>query len=254
MSPLCLFFYAHLVISFSTMKTAASITLALAASVLAAPQQWDPLPEKRDVATIQTVITQVSNALTQLDSSVKAFNGQDFTGLATNAANVKTALDTGTQQITATTPITAQDAITLQSSLAPVQSTAASLVTDLQAKKPQIQQAGLCQIVQQQTQGISTSASNLINATVTKVPANLQAVAGQLTAQFTAQLSDTSLAFAPGNCTNGAGGTGAGTSFSNSSASTTSGTGGTATKSGASIQTASAFGLILAGAVSVLVL
>lgn len=236
------------------MKTVASITLALAASVLAAPQPWDPLPEKRDVATIQSVITSVSSALTQLDNTVKAFNGQDFAQLATDAANVKTALDTGTQQITATTPITAQDAITLQSSLAPVQSTAASLVSDLQAKKPQIQQAGLCQIVQQQTQGISTSASNLISATVTKVPENLQAVAGQLTGQFTAQLSDTSLAFAPGNCTNAAGGTGAGISFSNSSASTSSSTGTTTAKSGASIQTASAFGLILAGAVSVLVL
>lgn len=235
------------------MKTAASITLALVASVLATPQQWDPLPNKRDVATIQTVITQVSAALTQLDTSVKAFNGQDFTALATDAANVKTALDTGTQQISATTPISAQDAITLQSSLAPVQSTAASLVSDLQAKKPQIEQAGLCQIVQQQTQGISTSASNLINATVTKVPANLQAVAGQLTAQFTSQLSDTSLAFASGNCTNGAGGAGAGISFSNSSASTSS-TGTTSAKSAGSIQTASAFGLILAGAVSVLVL
>lgn len=246
------FSYTHLIVP-SIMKTSASITLALAASVLAVPQQWDPLPNKRDVATIQSVISSVSTALTQLDTSVKAFNGQDFTALATDAANVKTALDTGTQQITATTPISAQDAITLQSSLAPVQSTAASLVSDLQAKKPQIEQAGLCQIVQQQTAGISTSASNLINATVTKVPANLQAVAGQLTGQFTSQLSDTSLAFAPGNCTNSAGGAGAGISFSNSSASTSS-TGTTSAKSAGSIQTASAFGLVLAGAVSFLVL
>ncbi|KAJ4396628.1 hypothetical protein N0V93_000849 [Gnomoniopsis smithogilvyi] len=236
------------------MKTTASITLALAASVLAAPQQWDPLPNKRDVQTISTVITQVSAALSQLDTSVKAFNGQDFTQLASDAANVKSALDSGTQQITATTPITAQDAITLQSSLSPVQSTAASLVTDLNAKKPQIQQASLCQIVQQQTQGISTSANALINATVSKIPANLQAVAGQLTGQFTSQLSDTSLNFATGNCTNAAGGAGAGLAFSNSSTTASSTTAGTAAKSAASTQVASAFGLILVGAASFLML
>ncbi|KAJ4408026.1 hypothetical protein N0V82_009791 [Gnomoniopsis sp. IMI 355080] len=229
------------------MKTTASITLALAASALAAPQQWDPLPNKRDVQTISTVIMQVSTALTALDTSVKNYNGGDFTQLATDAANVKSALDSGTQQITATTPITAQDAVTLQSSLSPVQSTASSLVTDLNAKKSQFEQASLCQIVQQQTQGISTSANALINATVSKIPANLQAVAGTLTGQFTGQLQDTSLNFASGNCTN-AGGVGA--SFSNSSASTTQ----TGTKSAASTQVASVFGLVLAGAASFFIL
>lgn len=239
------------------MKTTASFTLALAASVLAA-QEWDPLPNKRDVQTISTVIMQTSTALQQLDTTVKAFDGQDFTKLAADAANVKSALDSGTQQISATSPISAQDAITLQSSLTPVQQVAQGLVSDLAAKKPQIQQASLCQIVQQQTEGIATSANALIQATVSKVPQNLQAVAGQLTAQFTGQLSDTSLTFAPGNCTNAAGGAGAGIAFSNSSASSgTTSAGSTATglKSAASTtQVASAFGLILAGAVSVMVL
>lgn len=239
------------------MKTAASFTLALAASVMAAPE-WDPLPNKRDVQTISTVIMQTSTALQQLDTSVKAFNGQDFTQLAADATNVKNVLDSSTQQIQATSAITAQDAITLQSSLGPVQSVAASLVSDLAAKKPQIQQASLCQVVQQQTQGISASANALIQATVSKVPANLQAVAGQLTGQFTGQLSDTSLSFAAGNCTNAAGGAGVGIAFSNSSTTSTSGTATagttTAAKSGASVQVASAFGLILAGAVSFMML
>lgn len=238
------------------MKTTASFALALAASALASPQ-WDPLPHKRDVQTISTVIMQTSTALQQLDTTVKAFDGTDFTKLASDAAAVKSALDSGTTQIQGTTPISAQDAITLQSSLAPVQQTAQSLVTDLTAKKPQIQQASLCQIVQQQTEGIATSANALIQATVQKVPANLQAVAGQLTGQFTGQLSDTSLAFAPGNCTNAAGGAGAGIAFSNSSSTTSSGTASTgtaATKSAASNNVASAFGVILAGVVSFMIL
>lgn len=237
------------------MKTVAPLTLALAASVLAAVQD-EILPNKRDVQTISTVISSVTTALNQLDTTVKAFNGQDFTQLATDAGNVKTALTTGTTQIQGTTPISAQDAITLQSSLTPTTQAGTNLITDLNAKKPQIQAAGLCQVVQQQTQDIGTAAQSLIQATVTKVPQNLQAVAGQLTASFTQQLSDASLAFSPANCTNSAGGAAAGIVPSNSSLSSSTTTQGTSAlgKSAASIQTVSVFGLVLAGAVTLLML
>ncbi|KAF3762929.1 hypothetical protein M406DRAFT_242445, partial [Cryphonectria parasitica EP155] len=179
---------------------------------------------KRDVATIQSVITQASNAITTLDTTVKAFNGQDFTQLATNAASLKTVLTQGTSTIQGTAAISAQDAITLQSSLSPIQSSAASLSSDLVAKKPQIQQASLCDIVQQQTTDIGSAANSLISATVSKVPSTLQSVATQLTGQFTGQLTDLSAQFAPGNCTNAAGGSAAvaGIAFSNSSAATAS--------------------------------
>lgn len=235
------------------MKTDATLaTLALAASALAA--DWDPLP-KRDVATISTVISQASAALTSLDNSVKAFNGQDFTALASDATNLKNVLVSGTSQIQATSAISAQDAITLQSSLSPVQSLGTSLVTDLTAKKPQIQQASLCGVVQQQTADIGTAANNLIQATVQKVPANLQQVAGTLTAQFTGQLSDVSNQFATGNCTNAAGGAAAGITFSNSSTTSTTGTTANASKpSAASTHAAGAFGLLVAAAVGLLLL
>lgn len=239
------------------MKTVATFTaLALVASVMA--EEWDPLP-KRDVATIQNVIMQASTALQTLDTTVKAFDGSDFTKLASDSANVKTVLVQSTQQISATTPISAQDAITLQSSLSPVQSLGASLVQDLVAKKPQIQQASLCTIVQQQTSDIGGAANGLIQATVSKVPANLQQVAGTLTAQFTGQLSDLSAQFAPGNCTNAAGGSAstAGITFGNASASSgTSGSGISSgnTKSAASTQVVSAVGFIVAAGVGLVLL
>lgn len=225
------------------MKSVASLTLALAASIVAA--QDEILPIKRDVATISNVIMQVTTSLNQLDASVKAFNGQSFSQLATDAGNVKTTLANGAKQISGTSNITAQEAVQLQSSLSPVQTAGTNLINDLSAKKPQIQQASLCQTVQQQTQEIGTSAKDLIEATVSKVPQNLQAVAGQLTSQLTSQLSDVSLNFAPGNCTNG------GLALSNGSAAP-----GTTTmggKSSASIQAASVFGIVLAGAVTLLI-
>lgn len=234
--------------------TATFTTLALAASVLA--DDWT-LP-KRDVATIQTVITNAQNALTQLDTTVKAFNGQDFSKLATDAGNLKTVLTQGTQQIQATTPISANDAISLQGSLGPVQTAAQGLSTDLAAKKDQVQQASLCDVVFSQTKDIGTAAKGLIDATVQKTPAEIQQVAGQLTAQFTSQLDAVSQNFATGNCTNASGGSAAnaGITMGNGTSTTNSGSssGSTLGKSAATVNTAGAFGFVVAAVAGLLML
>lgn len=235
------------------MKTGASLSLALAASVLAA--QDDILPSKRDVATINNVIMMTTTALTQLDTTVKAFNGQDFTALASDSANVQRVLKDGTMQVMGTSEISANDAVSLQSSLGPIQTVAMSLVTDLGSKKQEVQQAGLCSVVQQQTTAIGTAASDLLSATVMKVPANLRAVATQLTGSFTAQLNDVSLSFNSANCTNADGGAAAGVAFSNSSTTSTSSTpGAVSAKNSASTRAVSAFGFVLVGAVGFMML
>lgn len=226
-------------------------TLALAASVLA--EDWT-LP-KRDVGTIQTVIMNAQNALTQLDTTVKAFNGQDFQPLAADAANLKNVLTQGTQQIQGTTPISANDAVSLQGSLGPVQTAAQTLSTDLAAKKTQVEQASLCDLVFSQTKDIGTAAKGLIDATVQKTPPEIQQVAGQLTAQFTQQLDDVSNNFATGNCTNASGGAAAnaGITMGNGTSTTNSGSsssGSTLGKSAASVNTAGPFGFAVVAAVA----
>lgn len=234
--------------------TATFTTLALAASVLA--DDWT-LP-KRDVATIQTVITNAQTALTQLDTTVKAFNGQDFQQLATDAGNLKNVLTQGAQQIQATTPISANDAVSLQGSLGPVQTAAMSLSTDLAAKKTQVEQASLCDVVFSQTKDIGTAAKGLIDATVQKTPAEIQQIAGQLTAQFTQQLDDVSNNFATGNCTNASGGSAAnaGITMGNGTSTTNSGSssGSTLGKSAATVNTAGAFGFVVAAVAGLLML
>jgi hypothetical protein len=233
--------------------TATFTTLALAASVLA--DDWT-LPKKRDVATIQTVITNAQTALTQLDTTVKAFDGKNFQQLATDAANLKNVLTQGTQQIQATTAISANDAVSLQGSLGPVQTAAQTLSTDLASKKTAVEQASLCDVVFSQTKDIGTAAKGLIDATVQKTPAEIQQIAAQLTGQFTQQLDDVSNNFATGNCTNASGGSAAnagitmgnGTSTTNSGSSSSSGS--TLGKSGASVNTAGAFGFAVVAAVA----
>lgn len=242
------------------MKASASLAT-LALSALAFADEWDPLP-KRDVATIQGVITQASSALTKLDTTVKAFNGQDFAALANDAGNLKMVLQQSATQIQATSPITAQEAITLQSSLGPIQTVGQSLVADLKAKKPQIQQASLCAVVQQQTADIGSAANGLLQATVMKVPAELQQVAGQLTSQFSQQLSDSALEFAPGNCTNAAGGSAAaagitlanGTSNAGTAGGSTTTTSTTTSSAAATSLRAGVFGVVAVAAAGFLLL
>ncbi|KAK7722545.1 hypothetical protein SLS64_001082 [Diaporthe eres] len=234
--------------------TATFTTLALAASVLA--DDWT-LP-KRDVATIQTVITNAQNALTQLDTTVKAFDGNNFQQLATDAGNLKNVLTQGTQQIQATTAISANDAVSLQGSLGPVQTAAMSLSSDLAAKKTQVEKASLCDVVFSQTKDIGTAAKGLIDATVQKTPAEIQQIAGQLTGQFTAQLDSVSGNFATGNCTNASGGSAAnaGITMGNGTSTTNSGSSSSSTlgKSAASVNTAGAFGFVVAAIAGLLML
>ncbi|KAI3397906.1 hypothetical protein diail_10075 [Diaporthe ilicicola] len=236
--------------------TATFTTLALAASVFA--DDWT-LPKKRDVATIQAVITNAQGALTQLDTTVKAFNGQDFNKLATDAGNLKNVLTQGTTQIQGTSAITANDAVSLQSSLSPVQNAAMSLASDLASKKTAVQQASLCDVVFSQTKDIGSAAKGLINATVQKTPAELQQVAGQLTSQFTAQLDSVSGNFAPGNCTNASGGSAAsaGITMGNGTSTTNSGSTGSGSsigKSAGTVNTAGAFGFVVAAVAGLLML
>ncbi|KAL1859550.1 hypothetical protein Daus18300_009551 [Diaporthe australafricana] len=235
--------------------TATFTTLALAASVFA--DDWT-LPQKRDVATIQTVITNAQTALTQLDTTVKAFNGQDFSKLASDAGNLKTVLTQGTQQIQATSPISANDAVSLQGSLGPVQTAAMSLSTDLSDKKTAVEQASLCDVIFSQTKDIGAAAKGLIDATVQKTPAEIQQIAGQLTGQFTAQLDGVSANFATGNCTNASGGSAAnaGITMGNGTTTTNSGSssGSTLGKSAASVNTAGAFGFVVAAVAGLLML
>ncbi|ORY59690.1 hydrophobic surface binding protein A-domain-containing protein [Pseudomassariella vexata] len=181
-----------------------STTLSITAFAVSAKSQSLLDYVRRDVATISNVIKTVGDSLMKLDGTVQAFNGQDFTALGGDAATLITTLKTATEQIKATTPITLQEALTLQSSLGPIQDVGTKLVTHIVDKKPQFQQAGLCEVLFTQSQDLGAQGKNLIDATVSKVPQQVQEVAGQVTAGFTDTLNQVAGAFAPGNCTNGA--------------------------------------------------
>lgn len=164
---------------------------------------------ERDLATIQGVIGDVSTKLTALNDAAQSFSG-DASGLTSASADLSSTIKSGTSTVQGTETLTLTDAVSLQSTVQSLQTNAQTLVDNLASKKSAIEQAGLCDTVLQQSQGLSTDSQALIDAVVGKVPQEAQSIAQNLVAGFTATLQQNQANFAQGNCTNASGGGGGG--------------------------------------------
>lgn len=173
---------------------------------------------ERDLATIQGVIGDVSTKLTALNDAAQSFSG-DASGLTSASSDLSSTIQSGTSTVQGTDALTLTDAVSLQSTVQGLQSNAQTLVDNLASKKSAIEQAGLCDTVLQQSQGLSTDSQALIDAVVSKVPQEAQSIAQNLVAGFTATLQQNQANFAQGNCTNASGGGGGGSSPSSTGSS-----------------------------------
>lgn len=164
---------------------------------------------ERDLATIQGVIGDVSTKLTALNDAASSFSG-DAGALTSASSDLSNTIKTGTTTVQGTDTLTLTDAVSLQSTVQGLQGNAQTLVDNLASKKSAIEQAGLCDTVLQQSQGLSTDSQSLIDAVVSKVPQEAQSIAQGLVAGFTSTLQQNQANFAQGNCTNASGGGGGG--------------------------------------------
>jgi hypothetical protein len=171
---------------------------------------------ERDLATIQGVIGDVSTKLTALNSAAQSFSG-DASALTSASSDLSSTIKSGTSTVQATDQLTLTDAVSLQSTVGTLQTNAQTLVDNLASKKSAIEQAGLCDIILTQSQGLSTDSQALIDAVVSKVPQEAQSIAQGLVAGFTSTLQQNQANFAQGNCTNASGGGGGGGSSTPSS-------------------------------------
>lgn len=173
---------------------------------------------ERDLATIQGVIGDVSTKLTALNDAAQSFSG-DAGALTQASSDLSSTIQSGTSTVQGTDALTLTDAVSLQSTVQGLQSNAQTLVDNLSSKKSAIEQAGLCDTVLQQSNGLSTDSQALIDAVVGKVPQEAQSIAQNLVAGFTSTLQQNQANFAQGNCTNASGGgSGGGGSSPSSSA------------------------------------
>ncbi|OTA68006.1 hypothetical protein K449DRAFT_419685 [Hypoxylon sp. EC38] len=187
------------------MKASAFFTLALtAAGVVAEPVPVEP-PTKvaRDIATITSVVAQVSAAMSKLDTTVKAFDGSDLTGVETDAKALVSALTSGASTLaSAGGSLSLTDALSLQDVVTPLGPAAEALVSDVSAKKQQLEKAGLCSIVGSAIQDAGSAAKSLVDNVVAQVPEAAQAIAQQAASNVVDTLTNLAAEFAADKCTN----------------------------------------------------
>ncbi|KAK2067289.1 hypothetical protein P8C59_001045 [Phyllachora maydis] len=173
----------------------------LAATALAAPQLL-----KRDLATLQTAITNIASSLGALDKAIKGITAdvsstQPVLEAATAAQKV---LSSAATNISASQPLSLSDALSLQTAGKDLTTAVNTTIGDLVAKKPVFDQMGVSSIVLTQLQAQKNASAALTAAIVSKIPAIGQGIANQTISQSTAVIDQAIAAFsAPGSATTG---------------------------------------------------
>jgi hypothetical protein len=137
-----------------------------------------------------------------LNQALQSFNG-DPSGLQRSAGELVNTLRQGATAVQGTTELTIQEAVGLQQSVGGLQSEGQTLVRNLEAQKPRLQQANLCDVVRQQVGQVNQGAGQLITAVVGKVPEGVRQIAQQMTQAFTQVLAQTEQSFSAQQCVNG---------------------------------------------------
>lgn len=158
------------------------IALALFGSAIASPVM------KRDLASINGAIGDIQKSVQALDNDIKGVQGtpDDAAKLLTSSDNAVKTLQTATETVKKSEPLALNDAIGLQQTGNMLTTTVQTTITDLIAKKAQIQmiQGGPAQVVKTLNDA-KTQGSQFADAVVSKVPAVAQDIAKQTVMQIT---------------------------------------------------------------------
>ncbi|KAI1099559.1 hydrophobic surface binding protein A-domain-containing protein [Jackrogersella minutella] len=190
------------------MKPSTLFTLALAAVGVSAdlvPAE-PPTKVKRDIATVTSVVAQVSAAITKLDTSVKAFTGDDLSGVKADAQALVSALTSGASTLaSAGGTLSLSDALDLQSAVTPLGPAAQALVQDVTAQKSKFEQAAACSVIGGVVQDAGKAAKSLVDDVVAQVPTEAQDIAQQAASNIVTTLTSLTSEFTADNCTDAAG-------------------------------------------------
>jgi hypothetical protein len=133
----------------------------------------------RDLATVQGVLTDIAKQTDAVDQAVKSFSG-DISGLTSAADKLTALLKSGTTTVSGTSPLPLQDAATVSQFVTGLNSSVATLISDLIGKKEAFVAAGKGGTVLKTLQDQQAASKALADALTSKVPEALQSVAKQL--------------------------------------------------------------------------
>ncbi|KAK0384873.1 hypothetical protein NLU13_7351 [Sarocladium strictum] len=176
------------------MKFSASLLVAsaFASSVFALV----PSKPTRDI----WVLNEVNSDIIDLNNAVTAYTGGTGTTVISRADTLIGTLNAGVTTANAQPMLTLSESLALQGPVQTVTGSTRDLVDDLTAKRPLIISNGLCATTRGRVNTINTSANNLINAIVAKVPAAAQSIAERLVSDLRAELARAKTNFSTSNC------------------------------------------------------
>ncbi|KAI0418315.1 hydrophobic surface binding protein A-domain-containing protein [Xylaria grammica] len=182
------------------MKATVFLSATLAFTATAEMQLYSlPTPAKRDLATVTSVVAQISGAITQLDNSVKAFD-KDGAQVQSDAENLASTIKNGTQTIASAGAISINDALGLQDVATSLATAGQTLLADLESKKAAFQASGLCESVQSTIESVGSEVQSFVDGIVKQLPEDAQAAASQFTGGISSALTSGAAAL---QCTGG---------------------------------------------------
>ncbi|KAE8154472.1 hydrophobic surface binding protein A-domain-containing protein [Aspergillus avenaceus] len=151
------------------------LTLGLATGALAAPSNME-----RDLPTITGVLSGIGPKVEALDSAIEAYQGGDVAKVQSASDSLVAAINAGTTKVSSTSALSGGDALGLPGPVNDLKEKITSAVTHLSGKKAQIVKAGkggqtYNDLIQQKN-----AAKKLSDTIVSKVPDNLQDLAGNV--------------------------------------------------------------------------
>jgi hypothetical protein len=145
-------------------------------------------PVKRDLATIQNVLTGISTQVDAFDAQVNAYNGGDTGPILSASDTLLSLINAGTTTVAATSSLDELDAAQVAVFVQTLNTSVATVVSDLIAKKGPLVASGQGATVWKGLQDQKAASQNLAAAITSKVPESLKPVAIELSAGITDSL------------------------------------------------------------------
>lgn len=124
-----------------------------------------------DASSVSELITSVSGAMSQLDTSIKAYDGKDAAKVKTDTEHlVSTIKECASSLKESGKEITLQEISGLQPLMAGINTIGQGLAGDFEKKKTEFEQSELCTIIQGGLQSIGKEAKKLMDGVVGKCP------------------------------------------------------------------------------------
>ncbi|GAQ37642.1 hypothetical protein AtubIFM54640_000498 [Aspergillus tubingensis] len=152
------------------------LTLGLAAGSLAAPTAV----QERDLPTVTGVLSSIGTKVDALGSAIRAYNGGDVAKVQQASDTLVTAINNGNTKVSSTAALSSGDALGLPGPVNDLKDKITAVINKLDGKKSLIVKAGKgAQTYNDLTQQ-KAAAKKLSDTIVSKVPENLQSLAGSI--------------------------------------------------------------------------